>query len=169
MIKVERPDGGDACRALLLADMAFDGESALFHTINRGKESYAARPEERRRSGRGVELVARADVMIHNFRPGVMDRLGLDWDAVRALNPRLIYAGVTGYGADGPWRDRPGQDLLVQSLSGLAWLSGDADDPPVPAGVSIADMMAGAHLCRASSRCWYARGVTGAAGGSMSA
>jgi CoA:oxalate CoA-transferase len=93
-----------------------------------------------------------------------MDRLGLGWDAVRALNPRLIYAGVSGYGPDGPWRDRPGQDLLVQALSGLALLSGDAGDPPVPAGFSITDMMAGAQLCQGVLALLVRRGMTGQGG-----
>jgi crotonobetainyl-CoA:carnitine CoA-transferase CaiB-like acyl-CoA transferase len=83
---------------------------------------------------------------------------------VQALNPRLIYAGVSGYGPDGPWRDRPGQDLLVQSLSGMAWLSGNAGDPPVPAGLSITDMMAGAQLCQGILALLVRRGVSGRGG-----
>src|SRR5690606_10564367 len=110
------------------------------------------------------QLIARADVLIHNFRPGIMDRLGLGWDDVRALNPRLVYAGVSGYGAEGPWRDLPGQDLLVQARSGLAWLSGDAGGPPVPAGLAITDMMAGAQLCQGVLALLVRRGVTGAGG-----
>lgn len=86
--------------------------------------------------------------MIHNFRPGVMQRIGLDYDSVRSINPRLIYGEISGYGDEGPWRDKPGQDLLVQSLSGLAWLSGNANDGPVPAGLSIIDLMTGAHLAQ---------------------
>lgn len=164
VIKVERRDGGDASRTLFLADMAFDGASALFHTINRGKESYAADLKNAEDLAAVRRLVARADVLIHNFRPGIMDRLGLGWDAVRTLNPRLIYAGISGYGADGPWRDRPGQDLLVQSLSGLAWLSGDADDPPTPLGLSITDMMAGAQLCQGILALLVRRGVSGRGG-----
>src|SRR3546814_14579361 len=93
-----------------------------------------------------------------------MERLGLGWDALSALNPRLIYAGVSGYGPAGPWRDRPGQDLLVQSLSGIAWLSGDADGPPVPAGLSITDMMAGAQLAQGILALLVRRGVTGQGG-----
>src|SRR3546814_15374127 len=93
-----------------------------------------------------------------------MERLGLGWDALSALNPRLIYAGVSGYGPAGPWRDRPGQDLLVQSLSGIAWLSGDADGPPVPAGLSIPDMMAGAPLAQGILARLGRGGVTGAGG-----
>lgn len=164
VIKVERRDGGDASRSLALAGMMFDEASALFHAINRGKESYAADLKDAADLAAVKRLIARADVLIHNFRPGIMDRLGLGWDAVQALNPRLIYAGVSGYGPDGPWRDRPGQDLLVQSLSGMAWLSGNAGDPPVPAGLSITDMMAGAQLCQGILALLVRRGVSGRGG-----
>src|SRR3546814_11631825 len=88
-----------------------------------------------------------------------MERLGLGWDALSALNPRLIYAGVSGYGPAGPWRDRPGQDLLVQSLSGIAWLSGDADGPPVPSGLSRTDLMAGQQLAQRTLALLVRRGV----------
>lgn len=164
VIKIERRAGGDASRALLLAGTTFDDTSALFHAINRGKESYAADLKDADDLAAVKRLVARADVLIHNFRPGIMERLGLGWDAVRALNPRLVYAGVSGYGPDGPWRDRPGQDLLVQSLSGMAWLSGDAGDPPIPAGLSITDMMAGAQLCQGILALLLRRGVSGRGG-----
>jgi crotonobetainyl-CoA:carnitine CoA-transferase CaiB-like acyl-CoA transferase len=164
VIKIERRDGGDASRRLFLADMGFDQDSALFHAINRGKESYAADLKDDGDFTAVKRLIARADVLIHNFRPGIMERLGLGWDAVSALNDRLIYAGVSGYGPDGPWRDRPGQDLLVQSLSGIAWLSGDGDGNPVPAGLSITDMMAGAQLCQGVLALLVRRGVTGKGG-----
>lgn len=164
VIKVERREGGDASRGLFLADMAFDQDSALFHAINRGKQSYAADLKHPEDLDAVRRLVARADVLIHNFRPGIMERLGLGWADVSALNPRLIYAGVSGYGPDGPWRDKPGQDLLVQSLSGIAWLSGDQGGPPVPAGLSITDMMAGAQLAQGILALLVRRGVTGQGG-----
>jgi crotonobetainyl-CoA:carnitine CoA-transferase CaiB-like acyl-CoA transferase len=109
-------------------------------------------------------LIACADVMVHNFRPGVMDRLGLGWDAVQAINPRIVYAAVSGYGSEGPWRDKPGQDLLAQSLSGLPWLSGDADQGPVPAGVPVADILTGAHLVQGVLAALVRRGRTGKGG-----
>jgi crotonobetainyl-CoA:carnitine CoA-transferase CaiB-like acyl-CoA transferase len=164
VIKIERPQGGDLGRSLFLADTAFDEDSALFHTINRNKQSYGADLKDPADAEAIRRLIARADVMIHNFRPGVMDRLGFGWEAVSALNPRLVYAGVSGYGSEGPWRDRPGQDLLVQSLSGIAWLSGNAGDPPVPAGLSIVDMMAGAQLSQGVLALLVRRGVTGRGG-----
>ena len=168
VIKVERPDGGDLCRGLVLADQRFEGDSALFHTINRRKRSFAADLKQPEDLARARALIATADVMIHNFRPGVMERIGLDAASVLALNPRIVYAAVTGYGDEGPWRDRPGQDLLVQSLSGLAWLSGDAgldgDGPPVPAGVSVIDLLTGAHLVQGILAALLRRGVTGRGG-----
>lgn len=164
VIKVERREGGDASRGLFLADMAFDQDSALFHAINRGKQSYAADLKQPEDLDAVRRLIARADVLIHNFRPGIMERLGLGWAEVSALNPRLIYAGVSGYGPEGPWRDKPGQDLLVQSLSGIAWLSGDQGGPPVPAGLSITDMMAGAQLAQGILALLVRRGTTGQGG-----
>jgi CoA:oxalate CoA-transferase len=168
VIKVERPDGGDLCRGLLLADQTFEGDSALFHTINRRKRSFAADLKAPDDLARVRQLIERADVMIHNFRPGVMERIGLDAAGVMALNPRIVYAAVTGYGEDGPWRDKPGQDLLVQSLSGLAWLTGDAradgSGPPVPTGVSLIDVITGAHLVQGILATLLRRGVTGRGG-----
>lgn len=164
VIKIERPDGGDLGRSLYLADVGFDQASALFHTINRNKESYTADLKNPADAAAIRTLLEQADVMIHNFRPGVMDRLGFGWDAVSSLNPRIVYAGVSGYGPDGPWRDRPGQDLLVQSLSGMAWLSGNADSLPVPAGLSIVDMMAGAQLCQGVLTLLVRRGITNRGG-----
>lgn len=168
VIKVERPDGGDLCRSLVVADQRFEGDSALFHTINRHKRSFAADLKAPGDLARVKALIARADVMIHNFRPGVMERIGLDYASVAALNPRLVYAAVSGYGEEGPWRDKPGQDLLVQSLSGLAWLTGDAgaqgDAPPVPAGVSLIDVLTGAHLVQGILAALLRRGITGRGG-----
>jgi crotonobetainyl-CoA:carnitine CoA-transferase CaiB-like acyl-CoA transferase len=110
------------------------------------------------------KLIARADVLIQNFRPGIMERLGLAYEAVRAINRKLVYATVTGYGKDGPWKDKPGQDLLAQSISGLTWLTGDADQGPVPIGLAIADMLAGAHMVQGILACLVRRGVTGQGG-----
>ena len=94
------------------------------------------------------DLIKKADVMILNFRPGVAKHLGIDFDSVCKINPEIVYGDITGYGTSGPWKDLPGQDLLVQSLSGLAWLNGNANQPPMPFGLSIADMCAGQHLAQ---------------------
>jgi CoA:oxalate CoA-transferase len=141
-----------------------EGESTLFHSINRNKESFAAdlKNESDRQMVR--ELVARADVMIQNSRPGVMERLGFDYETVRRTNKRIVYGEVTGYGTNGPWRDKPGQDLLGQALSGLPWLNGNADQPPVPLGLSVVDLFAGAHLVQGILACLVRRGVTGRGG-----
>src|SRR5436189_280250 len=103
-------------------------------SINRNKESFTANVKDAADLARVRKLIARADVMIGNFRPGVLKKLGLDYESVRAINPRLVYGTITGYGNEGPWADKPGQDLLAQSLAGLARLSGDGGDnaPPVP-------------------------------------
>jgi len=164
VIKIERPQGGDLCRQLSIANQFLDGDSVLFHIINRNKRSFAADLKQPDDLARVKALVARADVLIHNFRPGVMERIGLGADVAFAINPRLVYATVSGYGETGPWRDKPGQDLLVQSLSGMAWLSGDADQGPVPAGVSVADIMTGAHLVQGVLAALLRRGVTGRGG-----
>ncbi len=141
-----------------------DGDSTLFHSINRNKESFAADLKNEGDRQRVRDLVARADVLIQNFRPGVMERLGFDYETVRRSNERIVYAEVTGYGKEGPWRDRPGQDLLAQSLSGLTWLNGNADQPPMPFGLSIADLFAGAHLVQGILACLVRRGITGQGG-----
>jgi crotonobetainyl-CoA:carnitine CoA-transferase CaiB-like acyl-CoA transferase len=164
VIKIERPGVGDLCRQLYISNLMLDGDSTLFHSINRNKESFAADLKNPADKTRVIELLRRADVMIQNFRPGVIEKAGLGYDTVSALNPRIIYGDITGYGATGPWSTKPGQDLLVQSLSGLPWLNGDADQPPVPFGLAVSDMMAGAHLVQGILACLVRRGITGAGG-----
>ena len=164
VVKIERPDGGEAGRSLYLSNLTFDGDSLLFHTINRNKESLAVNLKDPADMERVRELVARADVLIQSFRPGVIEKLGLDYEHVRALNPRLVYGSVSGYGDAGPWRTKPGQDLLVQAMSGLTWLNGDADGPPVAFGLSIIDTLAGCHLAQGLLALLVRRGVTGRGG-----
>ncbi len=164
VIKIERPEGGDICRTLYVSNVVIDGESTVFHAINRNKESYAADLKSELDSESVRKLVARADVVMHNFRPGVMERLGFDYDSVRALNPDVIYGNITGYGNEGPWAERPGQDLLVQALSGLTWLSGNDGDGPVPMGLAIVDILTGAQLVHGILACLIRRGTTGKGG-----
>ncbi len=164
VIKIERPGTGELGRQLYISNLALDGDSTLFHSINRNKASYAADLKDPDHLARVRGLVARADVLIQNFRPGVIERLGLGYDAVQVLNPRLVHASVTGYGETGPWRDKPGQDLLAQSLSGLTWLSGNADQGPVPFGLAVADILAGAHMAQGILACLVRRGITGRGG-----
>ena len=164
VIKIERPGTGDICRQLYITNLKLDGDSTLFHSINRNKQSFAADLKNPGDLVRVKKLVARADVLIQNFRPGVMERLGLGYDEVAKINPKLIYAVVTGYGATGPWADLPGQDLLAQARSGLAWLSGDADRPPTPMGLSVCDLAASAHLVQGILACLVRRGINGRGG-----
>ena len=164
VIKIERPGVGDLCRELYISNLALDGDSTLFHSINRHKESFAADLKSPHDRQRVLDLLRRADVMIQNFRPGIIEKLGFDCDSVSQLNPRLVYAEITGYGKVGPWRGKPGQDLLLQSLSGLAWLNGNADQPPVPFGLAVADLFAGAHLVQGILACLIRRGITGKGG-----
>jgi CoA:oxalate CoA-transferase len=164
VIKIERPGAGDLCRQLYISNLSLDGDSTLFHSINRNKQSYAADLKNPDDLAHIRKLLTHADVMIQNFRPGVMEKIGLGYEAVCALNPRIVYGEVTGYGSTGPWRNKPGQDLLVQSLSGLTYLNGDATQPPVPFGLAVADMMAGAHLVQGILAVLVRRGITGEGG-----
>lgn len=146
VIKIERPVTGDICRKLYVTDTIVNGESTIFHAINRNKESYVADLKDAGELEQIKSLVKKADVLIHNFRPGVMERIGLSFDTVKEINPQIIYAHISGYGDKGDWRDRPGQDLLVQAVSGVTWLSGDKGSPPTPMGVAVVDVLAGTHL-----------------------
>lgn len=164
VIKVERPGVGDIGRTLAFAGVTIDGDTLSFQIMNRGKQSYAADLKDSEDLAAVKRLVARADVLIQNFRPGVMERIGLDYASVHALNPRLVYGSVSGYGSAGPWRDLPGQDLLAQSMSGMPWLSGSRDHGPVPVGLSIADLLASTHLAQGVTALLLRRERTGEGG-----
>lgn len=164
VIKIERPGVGDLCRSLVISDQKVGPDSLLFHTINRNKASVAADLKNPEDLAGIKDLLSTADVMIHNFRPGVMERIGLGWEDVRKSNPKLVYGAVTGYGTTGPWVKKPGQDLLVQSLSGMAWLSGNRDDPPVPAGFAVLDITCGNHLVQGIMAALLRREKTGRGG-----
>lgn len=164
VIKIERPGVGDLGRTIYLSDTNVDGENTLFHAINRNKESYAADLKNPSDLDKLRQLIARADVMVQNFRPGVMGRLGFGYDKVSQINSRLVYGIVSGYGNAEAWRDRPGQDLLAQARSGIMWLSGNDGDPPTPMALAIADMLAGHNLCEGILACLVRRGATGRGG-----
>jgi len=164
VIKIERPGTGDLGRTLYLSDTDVHGENTLFHAINRNKESYAADLKNPADLDKLGALLARADVMVQNFRPGVMERLGFGYEKVSQINNRLVYGIVSGYGNAEAWRDRPGQDLLAQARSGIMWLSGDEGDPPTPMALAVADMLAGHNLCEGILACLVRRGVTGRGG-----
>jgi len=164
VIKIERPGVGDIGRTLAFAGREVDGDTVSFHAMNRNKESVAANLKDPADLEYVRSLVRRADVVIENFRPGVMDRLGLDYESVRKDNPGIVYASATGYGETGPWKDRPGQDLLAQSISGLPWLNGSHQDGPVPVGMSIADHLMSTHIAQGVTALLVRRFRTGEGG-----
>jgi CoA:oxalate CoA-transferase len=164
VVKIERPGVGDIGRTLAFAGRTIDGDTVSFHAMNRNKESVTADLKNPDDLAYVTQLIARADVMIQNFRPGVMERIGLDYESVREINPTIVYASATGYGDEGPWRDRPGQDLLAQSISGLPWLSGSKEDGPVPVGLSIADHLLSCHIAQGVTALLVRRFRTGEGG-----
>ncbi|HEU5364571.1 MAG TPA: CaiB/BaiF CoA-transferase family protein [Hanamia sp.] len=146
VIKIENRKNGDGCRQLPIKNLWVDDSTLLFHTINRNKESFAADLKDPDDISLIKKLIAKADVITQNFRPGIMEKFGLGYEAIKSINPKIIYAEITGYGKKGPWKDKPGQDLLLQSMSGLVFTTGNAGENPVPFGISIADIICGAHL-----------------------
>lgn len=161
VIKIERPVKGEACRQLSIKDLFVDDSSLLFHTINRNKESFAADLKNPEDLILVKKLIAKADIMTHNFRPGVMDKIGLTFADALAINPKIIYGTITGYGDKGPWANKPGQDLLLQSLSGLSWLSGRKSQEPVPFGLAVADLICGNHFVQGILAALLKRAKTG--------
>jgi len=139
VVKVEPPGGRLWERNWSGADLFKNGVSVFFLLAHRNQRSLTL--DLKRPAGGDVarRLVERADVLVQNFRPGVMARHGLGWEAAKALNPRLIYVSASGYGESSPYRDRPGQDLLMQGVSGLASISGRAEHPPTAVGTAVID------------------------------
>ncbi|MFN0179101.1 MAG: CaiB/BaiF CoA transferase family protein [Gemmatimonadales bacterium] len=141
VIKIERPDGGDFARGY---DGALNGLSAYFAWLNRGKESVVL--DVKTETGREtlLRLVRRADVFVHNLAPGAVERLGLGYDTVAPIAPRLIWAGISGYGPNGPYRDKKAYDMLIQAEAGVVSLTG-TPDAPAKVGISVADIAAGLY------------------------
>lgn len=141
VIKIEKPNGGDDTRRY--GPPFIEGESAAFLTLNRNKRSIVLDLK----SEQGIAVVRRmledADVMIHNFRPGVVDRMGLGYDDVNALNPAIVYCTVSGFGTTGPYSSRAGFDLVAQGMSGLMSINGFPGAPPAKVGVPMADLNTG--------------------------
>ena len=146
VIKIERPEVGDLCRNLYISDTDLEGDSTLFHAINRNKESFAVNLKDKSDLELVKKLIAKADIITQNFRPGVIERIGLDYETVKKINPKIVYGTISGYGSDGPWSALPGQDLLAQSRTGLVWLNGNGGEAPTPMGLAVADMLAGHSL-----------------------
>jgi crotonobetainyl-CoA:carnitine CoA-transferase CaiB-like acyl-CoA transferase len=161
VIKIEKPGTGDICRQLYVSDIVLEGDSTIFHAINRNKKSYAADLKNEHDLEKIKKLLAKADVLMHNFRPGVMERLGLGYEVVKKINPSIVYAEISGYGTEGAWKNLPGQDLLLQAVSGLAWLSSSNDKNPTPMGVAVVDILAGTHLAQGILASLYQRGISG--------
>jgi crotonobetainyl-CoA:carnitine CoA-transferase CaiB-like acyl-CoA transferase len=139
VIKVERPGAGEWERGLRAMGLLLDGQSPFFLAMNRNKQSLSLNLKDPRAQEAVRRLATTCDLVVENFRPGVMDRLGLGYDDLRGVNASIVYVSGSGFGPDGPYVDRPGQDLLIQSISGLAAYGGRRGDPPTPSGSSIVD------------------------------
>ena len=159
VVKVEDPDGGDPIRAQ--GEDAHDGFSPYFATFNRNKRSIVL--DLRSEAGRDVlrRLIARADVLVDNYRPGVLERMGFGRDALRAIRPDLVVAHVTGFGLDGPYARRPAFDFIAQAMSGFMSVTGDPDGPPMRAGPPVSDLVAGAYAAMGVLAALVRRGRTG--------
>ena len=158
VIKVERPEIGDDTRAF---PPFIGGTSAYFAAINHGKASIAL--DLKADLDRAVfdDLLARADIVLENFRPGVMARLGYDWETLHARYPRLIYGAVSGFGHTGPWAEKPCYDMIVQAMGGVMSITGEAGRDPVRVGASIGDIVAGMNLTSGILAALYQRERTG--------
>ncbi len=157
VIKVESPQGDDAREY----GPFLNGKSAYFNSYNRGKESIALDLKEQRDIEILHGLLSSADVLLENFRPGVMEKLGLSWEAVHARHPKLIYASISGFGQTGPLSQFPAYDMVVQGMSGLMSITGEAGRQPVRVGVSIGDIAAGMYTAVAVNAALYHRGASG--------
>jgi formyl-CoA transferase len=155
VVKVEDPSTGDPFRG-----WGEDGYSPTFRSVNRNKRSLAVDLKTELGRAAAGRLVETADVLIENFRPGVADRLGIGYAETSRRNPRLVYCSITGFGSDGPYRDRPGYDTVGQATSGLLSLLTDLDDPR-PMGISLADHLAGVFACYGVLAALVARERTG--------
>jgi CoA:oxalate CoA-transferase len=158
VIKVENPQGGDDSRHF---EPFFQGQSAYFASLNRGKESIALDLKDEADRAVFLKLVRRADVLVENFRPGTLERLGLGYESLRAVNSRLIYAAVSGFGQSGPWSQKPAYDIIVQALGGMMSVTGQSGGPPTKAGSSIGDITGGLFLLSGIAAALYHREKTG--------
>ena len=159
VIKVEPPPHGDDSR--LWGPPFVGGISTYFHSINRGKKSLGLNLKTE--AGKRIlwELIERADIVLENFRPGVLAGLGFGYDATTTRNPRLIYCSISGFGQTGPYRDRPGYDVVAQGEGGLMDLTGYPDQPPAKVGASISDIVSGMYACQGILLALLARHRTG--------
>ena len=160
IIKIE-PPGGDWMRHYAYGNLYPAGESISFLGFNRNKRSIALDLKSPEGLQAARDIISRCDIVIENFRPGVMDRLGIGFEALHTAHPSLIYCASSGYGKDGPYRTRPGQDLLAQSLAGGAWLNGRSGDIPVVTAVGQADLLTSLFIVQSVLAALYHREKTG--------
>jgi CoA:oxalate CoA-transferase len=158
VIKVEPPGHGDDTRTY---GPFLDGQSLYFSFVNRGKESIVLNLKEDRDREIFLNMIRRADVVTENFRPGTMDKLGFSYDALSAVNPRLIYASSSGYGQTGPLKQFPAYDTVIQAMSGIMSATGFPDGPATRVGTSMADLVAGVFLFIGVASALYGREKTG--------
>ena len=157
VVKVERPGSGDFARGY---DTRVRGQSSHFTWINRSKESLALDLKQPEALAALKELLGQADVLVQNLAPGAAARMGLSYEALRAAHPRLIVCDISGYGADGPYRDKKAYDLLIQSEAGFLSVTGSPDEP-AKAGISVADIAAGMYAYSSILSALLLRGKTG--------
>jgi crotonobetainyl-CoA:carnitine CoA-transferase CaiB-like acyl-CoA transferase len=160
VVKVERPGSGDDTRGWG-PPFAEDGAAAYFHSCNRGKTSIAVDLESEAGQARVRELARDADVLIENFKVGGLAKYGLDFASLSALNPRLVYCSITGFGQDGPYAARAGYDFMVQGMGGIMDLTGDPDGEPQKIGVAFADIFTGVYASNAILAALHGRRATG--------
>lgn len=159
VVKIENPDGGDDTRAW--GPPFLNGESTYFLSVNRNKKSCTLNLKAPQGRDLLRQLARRADVLLENFRPGTLARLGLSYPEAAGLNPRLVYCSVSGFGQTGPDAARPGYDLIVQGESGVMNITGFPDGPPVKVGLAIADLIAGLYAVQGILMALYVRDRTG--------
>ncbi|KAJ2854194.1 hypothetical protein FB639_006414, partial [Coemansia asiatica] len=182
VIKVEHPTRGDDTRSwgppfktyerkipetpaaennMYRAPPEFPGESAYYLCVNRNKKSIAV--DMKQKEGQRIlrELAARADVVVENFVPGKLAQCGLGYNNLKEINPRLVYASITGYGSTGPYSGRPGYDVIIEAEAGLMHITGEPDGPPVKVGVAVTDIMTGLYTHGAIMAALISRATTG--------
>jgi crotonobetainyl-CoA:carnitine CoA-transferase CaiB-like acyl-CoA transferase len=158
VLKIEPPGTGDETRSF---PPFREGESHYFLSVNRGKKSIVVDLKTAAGAALVKDLAAKCDVLIENYRPGVMDRLGLGYEALSAINPRLIYCAISGFGMTGPLRDRPSFDIVMQALSGALSVNGEPDRPPTKLGIPLGDLVGGVNGPMGILAALYERSVTG--------
>jgi crotonobetainyl-CoA:carnitine CoA-transferase CaiB-like acyl-CoA transferase len=158
VIKVEPPGSGDETRDF---PPIRDGESHYFLSVNRGKKSIVIDLKAPEGVALAKELAAKCDIVVENYRPGVMDRLGIGYAALAAINPRLIYCAISGYGQTGPLRDRPSFDIVLQAMSGALSVNGEPGQPPTKLGIPLGDLVGGINGPIAILAALHERNTTG--------